>query len=115
MPVLRYSLLRLAALLASFGLFYLIGMRGWPWLIVSVLVAGAVSYLTLRGQRDAAVGSLAARAAAVDDPVRGQDEDAEDAALDALDAAEQRPVTQQVPPTPTTPPPGPGDTQEPRV
>lgn len=82
MPLLRYTLLRLAVLLASFGLFWLVGMRGWPWLIVSVIVASAVSYLTMRNQRDAAVGSLAQRANAVDTPIHGDDEDAEDRALD---------------------------------
>lgn len=82
MPLLRYSLLRIVVLLASFGLFWLIGMRGWPWLIVSVIVAGAVSFLTMRTQRDAAVGSLTSRAEAVDKPVHGDDEDAEDRALD---------------------------------
>ncbi|PWD50565.1 DUF4229 domain-containing protein [Serinibacter arcticus] len=81
MPLLRYSLLRLGVLLASFGLFYLVGMRGWPWLIVSVIVAAAVSYLTMRGQRNAAVDSLASRAARVDQP-KGEDEEAEDRALD---------------------------------
>lgn len=82
MPLLRYSLLRLAALLVSLGVFWLIGMRGWPWLFVSVIVAGALSYLTMRGQRDAAVDSLASRAARVDEPVRGTDEEAEDRAID---------------------------------
>lgn len=82
MPLLRYSLLRIVVLLASFGLFWLIGMRGWPWLIVSVIVAGAVSFLTMRTQRDAAVGSLTSRAEAVDKPVHGDDEDDEDRALD---------------------------------
>ncbi len=87
MPLLRYSLLRIAVLLASFGLFWLIGLRGWPWLIVSVIVAGAVSFLTMRTQRDAAVGSLSSRAAAVDRPVHGDDEDAEDRALDEAERA----------------------------
>jgi Protein of unknown function (DUF4229) len=104
-PLLRYSLLRIVVLLASFGLFWLIGMRGWPWLIVSVIVAGAVSFLTMRTQRDAAVGSLTSRAEAVDKPVRGGDEDAEDRALDEAERTGQvEPVEPVASPQPVDPP-----------
>ena len=85
MPLLRYSLLRLLVLLAAFGVFWLVGLRGWPWLFVSVITAGAVSYLTMRTQRAAAVDSLAARAQVDDEPIQGDDEDAEDAVLDAAE------------------------------
>lgn len=89
MPLLRYSLLRLAVLLGSFGLFWLVGLRSWPWLFASVVTAGAVSYLTMRTQRSAAVDSLASRAERADVPLQGDDEDAEDRALDsAAEAAE---------------------------
>ena len=93
MPFLRYSALRLLILLASLGLLWLVGMRGWWWLLMSVIIAAPISYLVLRPQRDAAVGTLAARAerakeAAAAPPAPGSDEDAEDALLDAADLTE---------------------------
>jgi hypothetical protein len=57
-----YTLLRLALFGAAFGLLYLAGLRGWLLPIVAVVVALAVSYLTLGKPRDAATQWMAARA-----------------------------------------------------
>jgi cell division protein FtsW (lipid II flippase) len=59
---LTYTLLRLALFGAALGLLYLAGLRGWLLPIVAVVVALAVSYLTLRKPRDAATRWMAARA-----------------------------------------------------
>jgi hypothetical protein len=56
-----YTLLRLALFGAAFGLLYLAGLRGWLLPIVAVVVALAVSYLTLGKPRDAATQWMAAR------------------------------------------------------
>jgi cell division protein FtsW (lipid II flippase) len=60
-PLLTYTLLRLALFGAALGLLYLAGLRGWLLPIVAVVVALAVSYLTLRKPRDAATRWMAAR------------------------------------------------------
>lgn len=85
MALLRYSLLRLLVLLASLALLYLVGARGWLWLILSVVVAAGVSYLVLPRQRDAAAGTLQARAQERREHAKLGDADAEaeDAAIDA--------------------------------
>lgn len=57
-----YTLLRLALFGAAFGLLYLAGLRGWLLPIVAVVVALAVSYLTLGRPRDAATRWMAGRA-----------------------------------------------------
>ncbi|PUB30197.1 uncharacterized protein DUF4229 [Promicromonospora sp. AC04] len=57
-----YTLLRLALFGAAFGLLYLVGLRGWLLPIVAVVVALAVSYLTLSRPRDAATRWMADRA-----------------------------------------------------
>lgn len=57
-----YSLLRLALFGAALGLLYAAGLRGWLLPIVAVVVALALSYLTLRKPRDAAALWMAARA-----------------------------------------------------
>jgi len=57
-----YTLLRLALFGAAFGLLYLAGLRGWLLPIVAVVVALAVSYLTLGRPRDAAALWIATRA-----------------------------------------------------
>lgn len=62
MPLLIYSLLRLALFGAALGLLYAAGLRGWPLPAVAVVVAFALSYLTLRRPRDAATRWIAARA-----------------------------------------------------
>jgi hypothetical protein len=57
-----YTLLRLALFGVAFGLLYAAGMRGWLLPIVAVVVALAVSYLTLSRPRDAATRWMAGRA-----------------------------------------------------
>lgn len=57
-----YTLLRLALFGAAFGLLYVVGLRGWLLPIVAVVVALAVSYLTLSRPRDAATRWMAGRA-----------------------------------------------------
>jgi hypothetical protein len=61
-PLLIYSLLRLALFGAALGLLYLVGLRGWLLPVVAVVVALALSYLTLTKPRDAATRWIAARA-----------------------------------------------------
>lgn len=62
MPLLTYTLLRLAMFGAALGLLYVAGLRGWLLPIVAVVVALAVSYLTLSKPRDAATRWMAGRA-----------------------------------------------------
>jgi hypothetical protein len=61
-PLVIYTLLRLALFGAALGLLYLAGLRGWLLPIVAVVVALAVSYLTLNKPRDAATQWMAGRA-----------------------------------------------------
>lgn len=61
-PLLTYTLLRLALFGATLGLLYLVGLRGWLLPIVAVVVALAVSYLTLSKPREAATRWMAGRA-----------------------------------------------------
>ncbi|WP_129786707.1 DUF4229 domain-containing protein [Promicromonospora panici] len=61
MPLLIYTLLRLAVFGAALGLLYVAGLRGWLLPIVAVVVALAVSYLTLSKPRDAATRWMAGR------------------------------------------------------
>lgn len=60
-PLLTYTLLRLALFGATLGLLYLVGLRGWLLPTVAVVVALALSYLTLTKSRDAATRWIAAR------------------------------------------------------
>ncbi|MEU4364813.1 DUF4229 domain-containing protein [Promicromonospora sp. NPDC023987] len=61
MPLLIYSLLRLALFGVVLGLLYVVGLRGVLLPIVAVVVALALSYLTLRKPRDAATRWMAGR------------------------------------------------------
>ncbi|WP_245867017.1 DUF4229 domain-containing protein [Serinibacter salmoneus] len=86
MPLLRYTLLRLAVLVLACGLTWLLGLRGWLWIVAAVLIAGAVSYLVLPRQRVAAVTALENRAATRKRAQRrDEDADAEDAAIDGTE------------------------------
>lgn len=84
MPLVIYSLLRLAVLGASAGLLAWAGMRGWMLLLVSVLVAALVSYALFTRQRDASAAYLARlserRRAGINSP--GDDDADEDAEVD---------------------------------
>lgn len=86
MPVLTYSLLRLALLAAALVALWRAGMGGWLLPLVAVVVAWALSYLFLARQRDAAARWLADRAAArAARPVEvDEDTAAEDAAADEI-------------------------------
>ncbi len=59
-----YSALRIVILGALLGILYGVGMRGWLLPLAAILLAFLVSYLTLRGPREAAARYLADRAAA---------------------------------------------------
>lgn len=62
MPLVVYSLLRLALLVAALVAGWAVGMRGWLLVLVATVVAWAVSYLVLNGRRTAAATWLAERA-----------------------------------------------------
>lgn len=62
MPLVVYSLLRLALLVAAVVAGWAVGMRGWLLVVVATVVAWAVSYLVLNGRRAAAATWLAERA-----------------------------------------------------
>lgn len=100
-----YSLYRLLVLLGSLGIVYLLGMRGWWWLLISVAVAAAVAYLALPRPRAAAAAALAERATeqAATRGARGNegiDEAAEDAVLDLVPepSADDEPAVRPAPP-----------------
>jgi hypothetical protein len=94
--VVRYTLLRLLIFFGFLFLFWLIGLRDNPVLLVgaSALASAAASYILLRGMRDELTAKLIerheARAAARSGRLPGQDELAEDAEVDG--AGENRPT-----------------------
>ena len=58
---LRYSLLRLALFVAVAAVIYLVGARGWLWVLISIVVSAALSYLWLKQPRDDLAQRLAER------------------------------------------------------
>lgn len=60
-PLVTYSLTRLGLLVAAGIALYLVGMRDWLLVLVAAVVAFALSYVLLQGQRDAAARWLAER------------------------------------------------------
>ena len=92
-PLLRYTVLRLALFVASLGVFGLLGVRGVALLLLSALVSLGLSYVLLRRQRDAVATVLAERSRNRLDRRHpgGVDADAatEDAEDEARRAAEQ--------------------------
>ncbi|MGY4645463.1 DUF4229 domain-containing protein [Cellulomonas sp. URHB0016] len=62
MPLVTYSVLRLALFAVCLGLLWWAGMRSWLVVVVAALVAWGLSYVLLRGPRDAAARQLADRA-----------------------------------------------------
>jgi UPF0716 family protein affecting phage T7 exclusion len=58
---LRYSLLRLALFVAVAAMIYLVGARGWLWVLLSIVISAALSYLWLKGPRDDLARRLAER------------------------------------------------------
>ena len=87
MPVVTYSLLRLAVFaLALLGL-WLAGMGSWLLVVVAAVVAAALSYVILGKQRSAAVAWMADRRSPARFSRAVQDDaDAEDAIADQLRA-----------------------------
>ena len=91
MPVVVYSVLRVALLAASWVLLTWAGLHPLVALLVAAFVAWGLSYVALGGPRDAAARYLARRAAAraehagrpVLSPHAREDADVEDAAVDA--------------------------------
>ncbi|WP_041294752.1 DUF4229 domain-containing protein [Isoptericola variabilis] len=89
MPLLVYTLLRLALFAAALAAGYLVGLRSWLLLLVALVVAFAVSYLALRRQRDAAALWLAQRAerrAAARERTVDEDAAYEDSVVDQADS-----------------------------
>lgn len=81
MPVVVFSLLRLALFAVCFALLWWVGMRSWLTPVVAAFLAWGISYALLSGPRDAAATYLADRA----QRTRRSEDDAsiEDAADDA--------------------------------
>ncbi|MBO0899565.1 DUF4229 domain-containing protein [Cellulomonas sp. zg-ZUI222] len=63
MPVVTYSLLRIALFLAATGVLWGVGMRSWLAPVIGAVIGFALSYVLLTRQRDAAARHLADRAA----------------------------------------------------
>ncbi|MBD8079488.1 DUF4229 domain-containing protein [Cellulosimicrobium arenosum] len=62
MPLVVYSVLRLLLFAAALGVLWMLQMRGWLLVLVAAAIAFMVSYLALRGPREAAAVYLAERA-----------------------------------------------------
>lgn len=67
MALLKYTLLRLALLAATAGVFYLIGLRDWVLLFAAFLVSGVISIFALNRARDEVSTSLAQRQQAINE------------------------------------------------
>lgn len=61
MALLKYTLLRLALLGATAGVFYLVGLRDWILLFAAFFVSGIISIFALNRARDDVSTSLATR------------------------------------------------------
>ncbi len=57
-PFLLYNLARLTVFAIVLGVCYLLGFRGLPLLLVSLLVSGAISFVVLRRLADSAGASF---------------------------------------------------------
>jgi Protein of unknown function (DUF4229) len=96
-PLVTYSVLRLALLAACFGLGYWAGLRSWLLLLVATFGALGLSYVLLGGPREAAARHLAERAerraaGESDLPASARDDAAhEDAVVDRARADSGRP------------------------
>ncbi|WP_448630285.1 DUF4229 domain-containing protein [Cellulomonas soli] len=99
MPVVRWSVIRLALFGACLAGLWWAGMQSWLAPVLAAFLAWGVSYVLLAGPRDAAARYLAERDAArrAEQQARGvqtllpahaqEDADLEDAAVDAAEAA----------------------------
>lgn len=83
--MLRYSLLRIALVLAAGGVLYLLGLRSWLLAVLAIAVGAMLGYILLPSQRDKAVESFAGinRKVREREDVPTDDEAAEDAAVQA--------------------------------
>ncbi|MBL0887471.1 DUF4229 domain-containing protein [Myceligenerans indicum] len=61
MPLVIYTVLRLALFAGALGLLYVAGLRSWLLVGVAAVAAFALSYVLLSGPRDAAATWLADR------------------------------------------------------
>jgi hypothetical protein len=91
-PVVTYSLLRLALFAACLVALVLAGTGWLLGVVLAAVLAALLSYLLLAGPRDRAAGWLQARSEARGDRPRlsrkaSEDAAAEDAAVDAADTA----------------------------
>jgi len=95
-PVVLYSLLRIALFLAATGVLWWAGMRSWLAPLLAAVIAFALSYVLLPRQRDAAARELARRADArrtggAPGSRQRADDDAEDAEAEQSAARDHRP------------------------
>lgn len=106
MPLLVYSLLRLALFAVVTALLWWAGMRSWVAPLLGAFLAFGLSYVLLAGPRDAAALHLARRAeerrAGRTSGRAADDAAAEDAALDGTPADEPAGTTPADPPAGTT-------------
>ena len=61
MALLKYTLLRLALLAVTAGVFYLVGLRDWVLLFAAFLVSGIISIFVLNRARNEVSTSIASR------------------------------------------------------
>lgn len=83
-PFVRYTTMRMVLLLVVAVVLYAVGARGFLLIVLAALISAALSYLLLRGQRDALALRIAQRVEGR--PVKGKLEksiDADNAAEDA--------------------------------
>jgi hypothetical protein len=64
-PLVRYSILRLTLLVAVGLVLWLVGARGWLWLLLTAVVSFALSYVLLQVPREQVARALEDR-----DPAR---------------------------------------------
>jgi hypothetical protein len=87
--VVRYTLLRILIFFGFLFLFWLIGLRDQPWLLLGLaaIASAAASYILLRGMRDEITAKLVERHEAKVEGRRPQvDPTSDEAAEDAEDA-----------------------------
>jgi hypothetical protein len=94
--VVRYSLLRILIFFGFLFLFWLIGLRDSPFLLVgaSAIASAAASYILLRGMRDEITARLVERHEAKAEGRRPEpDPLSDEAAEDAEDAGHEGPIS----------------------
>ncbi|MGC0143008.1 DUF4229 domain-containing protein [Pseudactinotalea sp. Z1732] len=61
MPLLTYTLLRVALVVGAGALLYVLGVRSWLLVVLAVLIGAGLSYVLLAGPRQAAADDLERR------------------------------------------------------